>query len=134
MKNKNIIFKIRLYFTKKETSIMLQTTDSGTKFCQHCGKEVMRDTVICPNCGCPTTVDGNQENVGLYNCAFIFSLVFPIVGTVLSIIGGCVCKTKAFRKGYLYTFLFSILMMVIYALLFNWLKIPLRIPHLKIII
>ncbi|MDE7162458.1 MAG: zinc-ribbon domain-containing protein [Clostridia bacterium] len=31
------------------------------KFCTHCGKEVMDDAVICPNCGCSVQYDENQQ-------------------------------------------------------------------------
>lgn len=31
------------------------------KFCTHCGKEVMDDAVICPNCGCSVQYDENPQ-------------------------------------------------------------------------
>ncbi|MDE7075715.1 MAG: DUF4190 domain-containing protein [Clostridia bacterium] len=31
------------------------------KFCTHCGKEVLDDAVICPNCGCSVQYDENPQ-------------------------------------------------------------------------
>ena len=57
------------------------------KFCQKCGKEIMDQAVMCPNCGCavtpaPGNIQNNQNdkvNVGLV----ILSALFPIVGVIL---------------------------------------------------
>lgn len=104
---------------------MLQTTDSGTKFCQHCGKEIMREAVICPNCGCSVDRESQKntsekpEGVGLLNCAWVFALLMPIVGLILGIIGACVYKTKPFIKASLYAIGLSIVMMFVWSLLFS---------------
>ena len=50
------------------------------KFCQHCGKEVVEDAVICVHCGRaisnqPAHVSGNDEvSVGLCILAFLIPL------------------------------------------------------------
>ena len=31
------------------------------KFCQHCGKEIMDEAVICPGCGCSVQVANNTQ-------------------------------------------------------------------------
>lgn len=31
------------------------------KFCTHCGKEVLDDALICPNCGCSVQYDENPQ-------------------------------------------------------------------------
>ena len=31
------------------------------KFCQHCGKEILDQAVICPNCGCSVQVANNTQ-------------------------------------------------------------------------
>lgn len=49
------------------------------KFCSKCGKEIMDEAVICPNCGCSVTGAGkNEVNVGL--C--ILSALFPLFGII----------------------------------------------------
>lgn len=109
---------------------MLQTTDSGTKFCQHCGKEIMREAVVCPNCGC--AVDGESrknagekpEGVGLLNCTWVFALLMPIVGLILGIIGGCVYKTKPLRIASLIAIPVSILMIFVWDLFFAAIGYP----------
>lgn len=30
------------------------------KYCSKCGKEIMDEAVICPNCGCATTTDAGK--------------------------------------------------------------------------
>ena len=56
------------------------------KFCSRCGKEIMDDAVVCPNCGCavaPTPhVEEDVPNTGLN----VLSLLFPIVGLILFIV------------------------------------------------
>ena len=38
-------------------------------FCSKCGKEIMDEAVICPNCGCPTNnySQPDQANVPYWN-------------------------------------------------------------------
>lgn len=54
------------------------------RFCQRCGKEIMEEAIICPNCGCGTGVKNsftNSEdeiNVGL--C--IVSALIPLFGFI----------------------------------------------------
>ncbi len=56
------------------------------KFCQHCGKEVMNEAVICPGCGCPIQATNNVQtnavddsvSVGLV----ILSVLIPLVGII----------------------------------------------------
>lgn len=68
-------------------------------FCQHCGKEIHEDAVICLHCGClvKTThhTDGNQSTKLPHpkeNAALAYSIVgfvlcwIPIIGLILSII------------------------------------------------
>ncbi|MGM9645732.1 MAG: zinc-ribbon domain-containing protein [Eubacteriales bacterium] len=51
------------------------------KFCSKCGKEIMDEAVVCPNCGCPVADQNNskdQVNIGL--C--IVSALIPCVGII----------------------------------------------------
>ncbi len=53
------------------------------KFCQHCGKEVLDDAVICMNCGCSVTNNATAEvdqsvSVGLV----ILAVLIPLFGII----------------------------------------------------
>ncbi len=60
------------------------------KFCQHCGKEVMDEAVICPGCGCaiqtvnaqpegtPQNYTDDSVSVGLV----ILSVLIPLFGVI----------------------------------------------------
>ena len=52
------------------------------RYCQHCGKEIMQKSFICPYCGCKTDTFMQQDDnpsVGLN----ILSFILPIVGLVI---------------------------------------------------
>ena len=61
-----------------------------TKFCCHCGKEIMDEAVICPGCGCPVqTVNSTPKeetdqsvSVGLV----ILALLFPLFGCIYCLV------------------------------------------------
>ncbi|MDE7400598.1 MAG: zinc ribbon domain-containing protein [Clostridia bacterium] len=74
------------------------------KFCTHCGKEVMDDALICPNCGCSVQYDETPQGaapnapqpqyrapapVDNYSTMSILGLVLsflmPFVGLIISI-------------------------------------------------
>ena len=57
------------------------------KFCQHCGKEIMDEAVICPGCGCAVQAASNAQvvtpvddsvSVGLV----ILAVLLPIFGVI----------------------------------------------------
>ena len=54
-------------------------------FCNHCGKEVMNEAVICPHCGCALKKDAvtpsveDKVSVGL----MILSILIPLIGIIL---------------------------------------------------
>lgn len=54
-------------------------------FCNHCGKEVMNEAVICPHCGCALKKDSvtppveDKVSVGL----MILSILIPLIGIIL---------------------------------------------------
>ncbi len=89
------------------------------KFCSRCGKEIVDDAVVCPNCGCavvPTThVEEDIPNIGLNVLAFLF----PIVGLILFIIYNekTPVRAKAIGKcaliGFCVGIFFSILLAVL---------------------
>lgn len=61
------------------------------KYCEHCGRELMDNAVICPGCGCAlSTMEEDKPNVGLN----VLSVFIPIVGLVLY----CVWNSKTPKK------------------------------------
>ena len=69
-------------------------------FCSVCGKEVMDEAVICPNCGCMIKKDSIKSNgnpfasgkkasvsVILGIIGIVFAWLFALVGHIVSIIG-----------------------------------------------
>jgi len=55
------------------------------KFCSKCGKEVLDEAMVCPNCGCAVVDPGvqkenpdDQVNIGL--C--ILSALIPLIGMI----------------------------------------------------
>ena len=58
------------------------------KYCQHCGKEVRDEAVICPNCGCRCQEEKKQEeSSGLAVAALVFGILGGWLGIVLGAIG-----------------------------------------------
>ena len=55
------------------------------KFCSHCGKQILKDAVVCPHCGCATESKASvtdEPNKGLN----IISFLLPIVGAILYLV------------------------------------------------
>lgn len=84
-------------------------------FCQNCGNEINDNAVVCPKCGCPTENNGgnnvsaasavsnapvieNGEKRTLADCALVFSILMPIVGIILGIIGTVKYKTAKLKN------------------------------------
>lgn len=60
----------------------LNINTNNVKFCTHCGKQILKDAVVCPYCGCATEskVSANDEpNKGLNTIAFLL----PIAGAIM---------------------------------------------------
>lgn len=58
------------------------------KLCAHCGKEITDKAAICPECGFPAELTVEQERTpDIINFALAFSLLVPIIGLVLGIVG-----------------------------------------------
>jgi len=62
------------------------------KYCSQCGKELVDEAVVCPNCGCavqaPVNPQEDKPSTGLNILAFLF----PLVGLILFL---CFQKTTA---------------------------------------
>lgn len=70
------------------------------KFCRNCGREVREEAVVCIHCGCsipqPAQFKKEEENTDMMAIlAFVFSIVFPVVGLILSIIARKKLKDSA---------------------------------------
>ena len=60
----------------------LSINTDNVKFCTHCGKQILKDAVVCPYCGCATEskVSVNDEsNKGLNIIAFLLPFVCAIM-------------------------------------------------------
>lgn len=96
-------------------------------FCSTCGAEINDMAAVCPNCGCPTAGNAqpvqpqqasytqpaqpqfvqNQSNApvleagetpGLATAALVCSLIAPIVGLILGIVGAVKYNTPSLKK------------------------------------
>ena len=56
------------------------------KFCQHCGKEIMDQAVICPGCGCSVQSATNQNTGDIdYSVSaglVILAVLIPLFGII----------------------------------------------------
>lgn len=60
----------------------LNTNTDNIKFCTHCGKQILKDAVMCPYCGCAVESKASvtdTPNKGLN----IISFLLPIVGAIM---------------------------------------------------
>ncbi len=56
------------------------------KFCEKCGKEIMDEAVICPNCGCPVA-SKSKENVVTYDDCVCGAVTTNIIAAILLVLG-----------------------------------------------
>lgn len=103
-------------------------------FCQKCGNEIEDSAVVCPKCGCPTENNNfsaspvssnvpiieNGEKRTLADCAIVFSILIPIVGLILGIIGIAKYKTAKLKNKCIAAIPTSIVVWIISAMLMFW--------------
>ena len=53
------------------------------KYCNQCGKELVDEAVMCPNCGCAVQAPVNQQEDKPSTGLNILAFLFPLVGLVL---------------------------------------------------
>ena len=90
------------------------------KFCSKCGKEVVDEAVICPNCGC-STENNVPANTAGDSSSFGFALLgfcIPIVGLILYLVwkDTSPLKAKSAGKGALVSVIVGVVFYVIYAI------------------
>ncbi len=56
-------------------------------FCEHCGKELTDEAIVCPNCGCATD-NYTAKNSGTATDGHTTTKVFMILGCVLTSLFG----------------------------------------------
>lgn len=88
------------------------------KYCSKCGKELMDEALICPGCGCPTSLyyqQQQQQNQQSYEqpaqntvqattniyciLSLIFAFIMPILGIIFGAIGVKQVKENDKEKG-----------------------------------
>ena len=72
------------------------------KFCEKCGKEIMDEAVVCPNCGCSIDSTSVNDRIGSRKPASKASVILGIIGIaggVLLAIVGHICSIIAIIMG-----------------------------------
>lgn len=87
------------------------------KYCSHCGKQIMDEAVVCPNCGCATENYSQEDapSTGLN----VLSFFFPLIGLILYCVyaGKAPKKAKGIGKWALIGFLLGVILTgVFYAI------------------
>lgn len=91
------------------------------KYCSKCGKEIMDEAVVCPNCGCAQ--DGeNLQQKGADSSSFGWALLgfcIPLVGLILFLVWkeNTPLKAKSAGKGALVGVIVSVVFYIIYAVI-----------------
>ena len=53
------------------------------KFCSKCGKEIVDEAVVCPNCGCAVGVSASNQTTGEVNIGFcVLAALIPLFGLI----------------------------------------------------
>lgn len=87
------------------------------KFCSKCGKEIMKEAVLCPHCGCyikdNSMVSSDAPNTGFAVIGFFI----PLVGLILYLVNKDTYpqKAKSAGKGALIGFVVSLVFSIIYG-------------------
>ena len=64
------------------------------KYCSQCGKELVDEAVVCPNCGCAVQAPVNQQEDKPSTVLNILAFLFPVIGLILFL---CFQKTTPVR-------------------------------------
>lgn len=73
--------RVRYQLHAELICIKIRKEEKIMKYCQHCGKQLLNEAVICPGCGCfvqaETHIDGSVS-VGLV----ILAILIPLFGII----------------------------------------------------
>ena len=72
----------------------ISTEENEMKYCNQCGKELVDEAVMCPNCGCAVQAPVNQQEDKTSTGLNILAFLFPLVGLILFL---CFQKTTPVR-------------------------------------
>jgi len=96
------------------------------KYCQRCGAQVDDQVVVCPCCQNFTENPNAQpmyyqppvkpESGALSVCALVFSVLMPLVGLILGIVGICRHQNPDFKSRCKIAIIISVVMMVVSAI------------------
>lgn len=91
------------------------------KFCAHCGNQLLDEAILCPKCGCATIHQKNtsviSEKSTLSLFALIFSMLVPIIGFVLGIVGLFYHKIETCRKRSVFAIFISLAQMLLISVM-----------------
>ena len=62
------------------------------KYCSQCGKELVDEAVVCPNCGCAVQAPVNQQEDKPSTVLNILAFLFPVIGR------SCSCASRRRRR------------------------------------
>lgn len=88
------------------------------RFCSMCGKEVVEEAVICPNCGCQLSKSYSVAEHDAPNTGWaVLGFFIPIVGLILYLINKDKTpqKAKSAGKGALIGFIVSVVFSIVYG-------------------
>ena len=89
------------------------------KYCQKCGKELMDEAVICPNCGCPQNSPSTQSNdSGSFGWGLL-GFCIPLAGLILFLVwkDSSPLKAKSAGMGALISVILGVVFYIIYAII-----------------
>ena len=89
------------------------------KYCSKGGKEIMDETVICPECGCPQDSKANKKSSNsslVWGIISVIAWLIPIAGLPCSIVG-IVIGTKNTKKLGLYLSIIGLILTILNAVL-----------------
>ena len=66
------------------------------KYCSQCGKELVDEAVVCPNCGCAVQAPVSQQEDKPSTVLNILAFLFPVIGLIL--FAGIVISYRRQRK------------------------------------
>ena len=61
----------------------ISTEGNEMKYCSQCGKELVDEAVVCPNCGCAVQAPANQQEDKPSTGLNILVFLFPVIGLIL---------------------------------------------------